>query len=361
MSAGAAAARPRLRVARAGVAAADGLVLVDKPQGVTSHDVVGALRRLAATRRVGHAGTLDPMATGLLVLGVGRATRFLTYLVGADKTYKATVRLGQETLTEDADGEVTASAGCCLQDLATGRLEEALRSLTGEIMQVPSAVSAIRTGGVRSYARVRAGQEVELAARPVTIRVLELVGAPRPALAPGGLAPSRTSGCAEDDRWTEVVDIDLEISCSSGTYVRALARDLGQALGCGAHLAALRRTSVGPFDCGEAATLEGLSAQVEADAATGDPQGLAVLPLGVVARRCLPTVGLTTSQARALGYGQPLDAALLDQARVPERPVTSKAAQAQDVVAGLDPDGTLVALLARKGASARPVLVLAPA
>ncbi|WP_257494604.1 tRNA pseudouridine(55) synthase TruB [Actinomyces wuliandei] len=354
MSAGAAAPRPRLRVVRAGVAAADGLVLVDKPQGVTSHDVVGALRRLAATRRVGHAGTLDPMATGLLVLGVGRATRFLTYLVGADKTYEATVRLGQETLTEDADGEVTASAGCRLQDLAAGRLEEALRSLTGEIMQVPSAVSAIRTGGVRSYARVRAGQDVELAARPVTIYAQKLLGVPRPALAPGGVAPPR-AGCAE------VVDIDLEISCSSGTYVRALARDLGRALGCGAHLTTLRRTLVGPFDCGEAVTLEGLSAQVEADAASGDPQGLAVLPLGVAARRCLPTVRLTTSQARALGYGQPLDAVLLDQAQVPERPVTSKTAQGQDVVAGLDPDGSLVALLARRGASARPVLVLAPA
>ncbi|WP_423243320.1 tRNA pseudouridine(55) synthase TruB [Actinomyces lilanjuaniae] len=346
MSAGAAAARPRLRVARAGVAAPDGLVLVDKPQGVTSHDVVGALRRLAATRKVGHAGTLDPMATGLLVLGVGRATRFLTYLVGADKTYEATVRLGQETLTEDAEGPVTASTGCQPQDVLLPRLEQAVAPLTGRIMQVPSAVSAVKVDGRRSYQRVRAGQEVGLAAREVVVHHIGLLGQPRPATARDG---------------TAVVDVDLHVACSSGTYVRALARDLGRALGCGAHLATLRRTSVGPFDCGEAATLEELSVQVEADAASGDPRGLPVLPLGAVARRCLPTVGLTTSQARALGYGQPLEAALLDQAQLPERPVTSKAAQGQDVVAGLDPDGTLVALLARKGTRARPVLVLAPA
>ena len=181
-------AAPRLRAPRGAVTAADGLLLVDKPAGPTSHDVVAAVRRLAATRRVGHAGTLDPMATGLLVLGVGRATRLLTHLVGADKTYEATVRLGQETLTEDAQGEVTASAGCPAPDSWPGggaglarRLDDALRALTGEIMQVPSAVSAIKVDGVRSYARVRGGQGVELPARAVSIHALARRGDPRPA------------------------------------------------------------------------------------------------------------------------------------------------------------------------------------
>ena len=203
--------------------AGDGLLVVDKPTGVTSHDVVAAVRRLAATRRVGHAGTLDPMATGVLVLGVGRATRFLTYLVGADKTYEATVRLGQETLTEDAQGEVTASRGCADPRTRPGgqadldsRLAAALADLTGEIMQVPSAVSAVKVNGVRSYARVRGGQDVVLEARPVTVYELGLRSHPRPARAEDG---------------TAVVDVDLLVTRSSGTYVLALARDLGAALG----------------------------------------------------------------------------------------------------------------------------------
>ena len=180
----------RPEVARGAVTAADGLLLVDKDSGVTSHDVVAATRRLAATRKVGHAGTLDPMATGLLVLGVGRATRLLTYLVGADKTYEATIRLGQTTLTEDAEGEVVTSPGCPpparWPDGAAGfsaRLASALAGLTGQIEQVPSAVSAIKVDGVRSYARVRGGEDVRLPARPVTVHSLERRGAPRPARA----------------------------------------------------------------------------------------------------------------------------------------------------------------------------------
>ena len=157
-------ARRRPDVPRGVVTAADGILVVDKPQGLTSHDVVGATRRLAATRKVGHAGTLDPMATGLLLLGIGRATRFLTYLVGAGKTYEAIVRLGVETTTEDADGEITAARGCRIEDLPEDRLEEALTSLTGRIQQVPSAVSAIKVDGVRAYKRVRDGQDVELSA-----------------------------------------------------------------------------------------------------------------------------------------------------------------------------------------------------
>ena len=355
---------------RGAVTAADGLLLVDKPSGPTSHDVVAAVRRLAATRRVGHAGTLDPMATGLLVLGVGRATRLLTHLVGADKTYEATVRLGQETLTEDAQGEVTASAGCPAPDSWPGggaglarRLDDALRALTGEIMQVPSAVSAIKVDGVRAYARVRSGQKVDLPARAVSIRALTRRGDPRPARAGDG---------------TDVVDVDLHVDCSSGTYVRALARDLGAALGCGAHLTALRRTRVGPFDVGEAATLDALGARVEADAATARPQGLDVLSMAAAARRCFASVELTADEARALGHGQTLSASLLDRARPPERPVACAApapegAEAGDhgpgdygpggrgVTAGFAPDGAVVALLVREGPRARPVTVLTPA
>ena len=211
------------------------------------------------------------MATGLLVVGVGRATRLLTYLVGADKAYLATIRLGQETLTEDAQGEVTASRGCPgpgsppdWEQTLGARIEAALSGLRGPIMQVPSAVSAIKVDGVRSYTRVREGQEVTLGARPVTIHELNLLAQPRPATAADA---------------TAVVDLEVQVVCSSGTYVRALARDLGASLGCGAHLTALRRTRVGPFAVGEAAGLEALSTQVEADAATESPQGLAVLPV----------------------------------------------------------------------------------
>ncbi|RRD29985.1 tRNA pseudouridine(55) synthase TruB [Actinomyces bowdenii] len=354
--------RARPRVARGAVGAADGLLLVDKPAGISSHDVVAAARRLAATRKVGHAGTLDPMATGLLVLGIGRATRLLTYLVGADKDYEATLRLGQETLTEDAEGEITAGAGCRPEDLPAALLSTALGSLTGEIMQVPSAVSAIKVGGVRSYARVRQGEAVELAARPVTVSSLDLRGQPRGATAADG---------------TAVVDLDLGVSCSSGTYVRAIARDLGAALGCGAHLTALRRTRVGPFDVGEAKTLEALSAQVEADAASTRPGGLRVLGLSEAARRCFPAVELTEAEAGALGHGQALPASTLERAQAPAHPITPKSEASpghQDsqeaapgdagpgpVVAGFAPDGAVVALLAARGSRARPVLVLAPA
>ncbi|WP_136192255.1 MULTISPECIES: tRNA pseudouridine(55) synthase TruB [Actinomyces] len=326
-------------VPRAAATARDGLALVDKHAGVTSHDVVAMTRRMAATRKVGHAGTLDPMATGLLLLGVGRATRFLTYLVGADKTYRATVRLGQTTLTEDADGELTAAAGCTAAPDLPARLDAALVALTGEIMQVPSAVSAIKIGGVRSYARVRGGEDVTLPARPVTVHALARVGEPRPVTAADG---------------TPVIDVDVEVHCSSGTYVRALARDLGVALGCGAHLTALRRSGVGPFNVAEAATIESMAAAVTAGRA------LPVLPLAVVARRCFPAVDLDADEARALRYGQALPAPVLDRAQPPRRPVISKApaADGQGVTAGFDPAGGLVALLAHKGGRTRPVLVL---
>ena len=360
--------RRRPDVPRGAVPASDGILLVDKPQGLTSHDVVGATRRLAATRKVGHAGTLDPMATGLLLLGVGRATRFLTYLVGADKTYAATIRLGMETTTEDAEGEVTTAHGCRIDDLPEDRLQEALSGLTGVIQQVPSAVSAIKVDGVRAYKRVRDGQDVELEARPVTIHDLRPVGEPRQAgvdlagAAAGGVSTGAEADGAEGE--VQVVDLDVVVSCSSGTYVRALARDLGRALGCGAHLIALRRTGVGPFDVGRAHTLTALSEQVEADAATPDPRGAATVPLEEVARRCFEQLALTGEEARALRYGQPLDAAVLERTEAPEGrlgTVVSKEISKQRVVAGFAPDGRLVALLRHQGSRARPVLVLDPA
>ena len=213
----------------------DGVVVVDKPAGLTSHDVVARVRRLAGTRKVGHAGTLDPMATGVLILGIERATRLLGHLALTDKSYDATIRLGVATVTDDAEGEETArvDASAVTDEAVTA----GIAALTGDISQRPSAVSAIKVDGVRSYARVRSGEEVELKARPVTVSAFE----PR--------AVRRGDG---------VVDLDVAVICSSGTYIRALARDLGAGLGVGGHLTALRRTRVGPFGIDSARTLEQL-------------------------------------------------------------------------------------------------------
>jgi tRNA pseudouridine55 synthase len=296
---------------RAAASGPDGLVLVDKPAGWTSHDVVARVRRLAATRRVGHAGTLDPMATGVLVLGVNRATKLLTYLVGADKTYAATVRLGVATVTDDAEGEPTAVADASGVDDAAVR--RALAALTGAIAQVPSAVSAIKVDGRRSYARVRAGEDVRLEARPVTVHRFDLLALRR----------------SEHDG-VPVLDLDVEVEVSSGTYVRALARDLGTALGTGGHLTALRRTRVGPYGLDRCRTLE----QLEVD--------LALLPAADAARAAFPVRELTADEAVALSYGKRLAAA--DQGAGP--------------VAAIAPDGTLVALLTEEDGRARPLLVL---
>jgi len=295
---------------------ADGIVLVDKPAGWTSHDVVARVRRLAGTRKVGHAGTLDPMATGLLVLGVNRATRLLTYLVGADKTYTATVRLGQETITDDAEGETTRARGTGDPGDLTARVRSAVAGLTGAIQQVPSAVSAIKVDGQRSYARVRGGQDVTLPARPVTVHSFE-VGATRPAVSADG---------------TAVLDVDVRVECSSGTYVRALARDLGEALGTGGHLTALRRHRVGPFDIAAARTLDEHADRLE------------LVGVTEVLRRTFPARQLDADETRAVRYGQKLQAT--------GRP---------EVVAAFAPDGQGIALLTDAGERARPVLVLHPA
>lgn len=215
---------------------APGILLVDKSPVLTSHDVVSRLRRILSTRRVGHAGTLDPMATGLLVMGINGATRLLTFFVGLDKTYTATIRLGESTTTDDAEGETLGRAPSeQLARVADTDIESAVATLTGEIMQVPSSVSAIKVGGKRAYARVREGETVALEPRPVTVSRFDITGIHRTA---------------------DGIDVDAVVDCSSGTYIRALARDLGFRLGVGGHLTTLRRTRVGPFDIADALVLD---------------------------------------------------------------------------------------------------------
>jgi tRNA pseudouridine55 synthase len=285
-----------------------GVVVVDKPAGWTSHDVVGRMRRIAGTRKVGHAGTLDPMATGVLVVGLNRATRLLGHLALTDKAYDATVRLGASTLTDDVEGEVTATRDA--SGVADDDLAAAVAKLTGEIEQVPSAVSAVKVAGERSYARVRKGEAVDLAARTVRVEAFDVLRV-------------RREG--------QVVDVDVSVVCSSGTYVRALARDLGSALGVGGHLTALRRTRVGGFELADAHPLEELEKE------------LAVLPLEDVVRRSFPVVELDEEQARAVGFGKPLPDTTLPGASGP--------------VAVLAPGGRFLALYEQAGADAKPVAV----
>ena len=300
--------------------APDGFVVVDKPRGLTSHDVVARMRRLAATRKVGHAGTLDPMATGVLVIGIGKATRLLTYVVGEDKEYATTIRLGVDTTTDDAEGEVTTTAGAT--DVDQEALEAAVAALTGDILQAPSSVSAIKVDGQRAYARVRAGETVELAARPVTVRRFE-VTAQRASVVDG----------------VPVLDVDATVVCTSGTYIRALARDLGSALGTGGHLTMLRRTRVGGYHLDAAQTLEDLEAQV------AEREVIDVMPLVDAARATFPVRELTGEEVTALGYGKRL---------VP-------LGEARGMHAGISPTNELVALLDESAERSQPVVVFAPA
>lgn len=259
---------------------ASGLVVVDKPRGWTSHQVVGRLRRILGTRRIGHAGTLDPMATGVLLIGVNRATRLLGHLSLSDKSYLATIRLGQATVTDDAEGDVVSSADPSW--LTRPDVESAILRYRGTIVQVPSAVSAIKVDGQRAYAKVRRGEPVELAGRTVTVSRYEVTG----------LRQGSVAGLA-------FVDVDVEVDCSSGTYIRALARDLGEDLGTGGHLTSLRRTRVGRFDLSE----PHLSA-----AALDTGSGLVpMIAMGVLARRCFPVVEVDSTAARDVGFGRPLD------------------------------------------------------
>jgi tRNA pseudouridine55 synthase len=291
----------------------DGLIVVDKPGGMTSHDVVSRIRRLARTRRVGHGGTLDPMATGVLIIGVGRATRLLTYVIGAAKSYTATIRLGQSTVTDDVEGEVTGGAPADGVDDAA--IHAGLAAMVGEIDQVPSAVSAVKIDGKRAYKRVREGEDVTLAARRVTISTLDV------------LAIRRTE--------PGLVDVDVDVTCSSGTYIRAIARDLGAGLGVGGHLTALRRTAVGGFTLAEAVTLPALQQRA--------PE-VVELPVAAAARRFFPQRQADPTEAKVLAHGGPLD------------PVGITGPYAV-----FGPEGELIAIVSERGGRARAEIVLAPA
>ncbi|NGO80504.1 tRNA pseudouridine(55) synthase TruB [Streptomyces sp. YC504] len=259
--------------ATAGRGPQDGLVIVDKPSGFTSHDVVAKMRGIAKTRRVGHAGTLDPMATGVLVLGVERATKLLGHLALTEKEYLGTIRLGQNSVTDDAEGEITSSADA--SRVSRDAIDAAIVKLTGEIMQVPSKVSAIKINGVRSYKRARDGEDFEIPARPVTVSSFTVYDV-RDAVAEDG---------------TAVMDLVVSVVCSSGTYIRALARDLGADLGVGGHLTALRRTRVGPYGLDAARTLE------------AHQESLAVMPVAQAAAAAFARWDVDEKRARLLLNG----------------------------------------------------------
>lgn len=280
------------------------IVLVDKPGGMTSHDVVARARRALGTRKIGHAGTLDPMATGLLVLGVEGATRLLTYLVGLDKTYHATIRLGQATTTDDAEGEIITSSDACR--VSDDAIAHGIGTLTGRIAQVPSSVSAIKVDGRRAYDLVRAGEEVELKSREVTVSRFE---------------------ATDERRNNGLVDLDVEVDCSSGTYIRALARDLGSSLGVGGHLTALRRTRVGPFGVDEASDTDNI--------------GTRTLTPAEAAAAVLPVMEVTEEEARDLRHGKKL--ANADRAEFYP-------------AAAVDPSGALVGIIEKRGSSIKSVM-----
>lgn len=286
-----------------------GILLVDKPAGLTSHDVVARTRRALGTRKVGHAGTLDPMATGLLVIGVEGATRLLTYVVGADKTYEATIRLGETTGTDDADGEIlTRASEQAWEGVSPERVAAGVAALTGKISQVPSSVSAIKVDGRRAYDRVRAGEEVVLAARDVTISRFEVM--------------AERSGVG-------FLDLDVVVDCSSGTYIRSLARDLGADLGVGGHLTALRRTRVGDFDVTDAVQVDDI---VEAGLLT--PAEAAV--------RVLDPLPVSSTEARDLRHGKRL---------------TDQASRLRgSLAAAIDEDGMLVGVVERRGADLKSAM-----
>lgn len=288
--------------------ATSGLVVVDKPAGMTSHDVVGRLRRFFHTKKVGHAGTLDPMATGVLVLGLERGTKFLAHMVASTKAYDATIRLGQATSTDDAEGATIFAADPSA--LSHAAITDGVAALTGDIMQKPAAVSAIKIDGKRAYERVRAGEDVEIPARPVTISRFDIL----------------------DIRRGDFVDVDVHVECSSGTYIRSLARDLGEALGVGGHLTALRRTEVGPFTLADARTLEELE-----DAPTLS------LSLDEALARSYPVLDVTEEEAAALAMGKWLE----------PRGV-------KGVHAAVDPSGKSIALIKEKGKRLATVFVARP-
>ena len=285
-----------------------GILLVDKPGGITSHDVVSRARRALGTRKIGHAGTLDPMATGLLVLGVEGATRLLTYIVGADKTYEATVLLGVATDSDDADGVETVRADAAAVAAVTDEaIAAGIADLTGDIQQVPSTVSAIKVAGRRAYDLARAGEEVELKARSVTVSRFEV---------------------RETRRGEGTIELDVVVDCTSGTYIRALARDLGRAVGVGGHLTALRRTRVGAFDVVAAASVDDI-----AEDALVAPATAAAVVMGVLA------VG--DDEARDLRHGKRIDGG---------------GRLTGAVAAAIDPEGRLIGVVEKRGTQVKSVM-----
>lgn len=289
--------------------ASSGLVVVDKPAGMTSHDVVARLRRIFSTRRVGHAGTLDPMATGVLVVGIERGTKFLAHLVATTKSYDATIRLGAATTTDDAEGEVLSEVGAA--SISNDDVLAGMAALTGDIMQRPASVSAIKIDGKRAHERVRAGEDIEIPARPVTVSRFEALAYRRP---------------------DHYLDIDVTVDCSSGTYIRSLARDLGESLGVGGHLTALRRTAVGPFLLADALTLDELEATPRLS-----------LSLDEALARSYPVLHVTDEEAAALAMGKWLEPRGLDGTH-----------------AAVAPDGRSIALIREKGKRLATVFVARP-
>jgi tRNA pseudouridine55 synthase len=287
-----------------------GLVIVDKPSGITSHDVVARCRRIFATRKVGHAGTLDPMATGVLVIGIERATKILGLLMSTTKSYTATIRLGQTTTTDDADGDIvsTVAAGAVTDD----QISAAIAALRGDIRQVPSAVSAVKVRGERAYRLAREGHTVELVARTVRIDRFDV------------LAIRRHDG---------LVDADVEVDCSPGTYIRALGRDMGAALGVGGHLTTLRRTRVGRFGLDQARTLDELAENPQLS-----------YSLDEACLLTFPRRDLSADEAEATAHGRALTPAGID-----------------GTYAAAAPDGRVIALLRDEGNRTRPVVVVRPA
>jgi tRNA pseudouridine55 synthase len=287
-----------------------GLVIVDKPAGMTSHDAVGRCRRIFGTRRVGHAGTLDPMATGVLVIGIERATKILGLLTGASKSYAATIRLGQATSTEDAEGELLQEVSA--EHLTEAAISSAIARLRGDIMQVPSTVSAVKVAGQRAYRLAREGHSVELAARPVRIDRFELLAL---------------------QRHGQLVDLDVAVDCSSGTYIRGLARDLGDALAVGGHLTALRRTRVGRFGLDQARALDELAERPQLS-----------FTLDEACLQLFPSRDLSAEEADAAANGRALMPAGID-----------------GVYAAQDVDGRVIALLRDDGPKTKSVVVIRPA
>ena len=286
-----------------------GLVLIDKPTDWTSHDVVAKVRKAVGTKKVGHAGTLDPLATGLLVLGIESGTKLLTFLVGVDKTYLATIRLGVSTVSDDSQSEILETAAPATLALVSPELiDQEMSKLTGVIQQRPSSVSAIKVDGKRAYDLVRAGEEVELKSREVTVSTFELL--------------SRSSSA------DGFMDLEVKVECSSGTYIRALARDLGQALGVGGHITELRRTRVGSFDVSDANAIT-------------DLENLKLTPLAKAASDLFPTVSLSSEQVIDLVHGKRL----------------SDVSTSGALIAGLSASGDLVAVLEPAGSGLKSVVV----